>query len=45
MKSLNEAEKDRIWEKMQDYKILGMTRQDLDRDNGIISSLNKTSLS
>lgn len=38
---LADFEKDKIWNRMLDYQILGMTRQDLDHDNGIAEELTK----
>ncbi|MCI9596296.1 MAG: hypothetical protein HFE75_03160 [Firmicutes bacterium] len=38
---LEDFEKDKIWNRMLDYQILGMTRQDLDQDNGIAETLTK----
>ncbi|MCQ4635846.1 hypothetical protein NE619_03825 [Anaerovorax odorimutans] len=38
---LDDMEKDKIWNRMDDMKILGMTREDLDDDDGIIEELRK----
>ncbi len=43
MGTLAGMEKDKIWNRMLDYRILGMTRQDLDHDDGIAEQLAKAS--
>lgn len=43
MKLSNELDKDKLWERMLDYEILGMTRKDLDHDDGILKQLKKES--
>ena len=34
-----EMEKDKLWNRMLDMQIVGMTREDLENDNGIVSEL------
>ncbi len=41
---LEDFEKDKIWNRMLDYQILGMTRQDLDHDDGIAKTLTKNNM-
>lgn len=36
---LEDMEKDKLWDRMQDMRILGMTREDLENDNGIVRQL------
>ena len=36
---LEEMEKDKLWNRMLDMQIVGMTREDLEIDNGIVSEL------
>ncbi len=36
---LEDFEKEKLWNRMLDYQILGMTRKDLDEDNGIVREL------
>ena len=36
---LDDMEKDKVWNHMDDIKILGMTREDLDDDDNIIEEL------
>ena len=36
---LDDMEKDKVWNHMDDMKILGMTREDLDDDDNIIEEL------
>lgn len=38
---LDDLEKDKIWDHMSDMEILGMTREDMDDDDGIIEELEK----
>ncbi len=38
---LEDMEKDKLWDRMQDMKILGMTREDLNDDNGIVRQLGR----
>lgn len=38
---LDDMEKDKVWNRMDDMKILGMTREDMDDDDGIIEELRK----
>lgn len=39
MSILEDLEKDKLWDRMQDMKIVGMTREDLNNDNGIVRQL------
>ena len=36
---LEEMEKDKLWNRMLDMQIVGITREDLENDNGIVSEL------
>ncbi len=41
---LEQFEKDKVWDRMLDMEVLGMTREDLDDDDGIIDELTKNRL-
>ena len=36
---LEDLEKDKVWDRMNDMVALGMTREDLDDDDGILEEL------
>lgn len=39
MSILEDFEKDKLWNRMQDMKIVGMTRASLNHDDGIVRQL------
>lgn len=41
---LEEFEKDKVWNRMLDMQVLGMTREDLEEDDGIMEELMKSRL-
>lgn len=41
---LEDFEKDKVWNRMLDMEVLGMTREDLEDDDGIIDQLKSRKL-